>query len=96
MPTKKTIPALDHRFSAPIEKDGVYPTYAISGDSPEVLGTKRSVKVEGIIDGHPFQATLMPFGSGPHWLTLRAKTCKAIGKNEAGQTIEVHLTKRHS
>lgn len=96
MPTKKLIPTLDHTFSAPIEKDGVYPTFVTFGNSLEVLGTKRPVKIEGTIDGHPFQATLMPSGQGPHWLPLRAEACKATGKSAAGQDIEVRLTKRHS
>ncbi|MQA82849.1 MAG: DUF1905 domain-containing protein [Streptosporangiales bacterium] len=42
----------------------------------------------------PFQATLMPSGTGPHWLPLRAALCKAIGKHEAGAEVTVHLRQR--
>ena len=96
MPHQKTTSALDHKFIAPIEKDGSYPTFVTFSDSPQVLGTKRAVKVEGTVDGVPFEATLMPSGSGPHWLPLRAAICKEIGKSETGQEVTVHLTKRHS
>jgi hypothetical protein len=64
--------------------------------SAELLGTRRAVKVGGTIDGHPFAATLMPSGAGPHWLPLRAAICTAIGKAEAGADVTVHLRERFS
>jgi hypothetical protein len=82
---------LDVTFTAPIEKDGAYPTYLTVPDSAELPGTRRPGKVSGTTDGHPFSATLMPSGSGPHWLPLRAAICRAIGKSEAGQEVTVHL-----
>jgi hypothetical protein len=85
---------LDVTFTAPIEKDGAYPTYLTVPDSAQLLGTRRPVKVSGTTDGHPFSATLMPSGSGPHWLPLRAAICQAIGKSEAGQVVTVHLQQR--
>ena len=85
---------IDASFTAPIEKDGAFPTYLTVPDSAELLGTRRAVKVSGTIDGHAFAATLMPSGTGPHWLPLRAATCAAIGKNRAGEQVTVHVQQR--
>ncbi|RBY89133.1 DUF1905 domain-containing protein [Blastococcus sp. TBT05-19] len=87
---------LDLTFTAPIEKDGAFPTYLVVPDSAEALGTRRAVKVTGTADGHAFAATLMPSGSGPHWLPLRAAICTAIGKARAGEQVTVHLQQRLS
>ena len=86
--------ALDVTFTVPIEKDGAFPTYLTVPDSAELLGTRRAVKVTGTTDGHPFAATLMPSGDGPHWLPLRAAICTAIGKSRAGEEVTVHLAQR--
>jgi len=93
-----TTPAqpLDATFTAPIRKDGSFPTYLELDGSAELLGTRRAVKVSGTLDGHPFQATLMPSGSGPHWLPLRGALCTAIGKSAAGEQVAVHLLERTS
>ncbi len=85
---------LDVTFTAPIEKDGAFPTYLTVPDSADILGTRRPVKVTGTTDGHPFAATLMPSGEGPHWLPLRAAICAAIGKDRAGEEVTVHLRER--
>ncbi|MBQ1020824.1 DUF1905 domain-containing protein [Micromonospora sp. D93] len=87
---------LDYRFTAPIEKDGAFATYVTVPDSADLLGTRRAVKVTGTIDGHPFSATLMPSGSGPHWLPIRAALCKTIGKSAAGAEVTFHLEQRLS
>jgi len=91
-----TLPPLDHTFTAPIEKGGDYPTYLTVPGSAEVLGTGRAVKVAGTLDGHPFAATLMPSGRGPHWLPLRKELCRLIGKDKAGDQVSVHLDQRFS
>ncbi|MBQ0905879.1 DUF1905 domain-containing protein [Micromonospora sp. U21] len=91
-----TAQPLDHHFTAPIEKDGAFTTYVTVPDSAELLGTRRAVKVTGTIDGHPFSATLMPSGTGPHWLPIRAALCKLIGKSEAGAQVSFHLDQRLS
>jgi Domain of unknown function (DUF1905) len=87
---------LDVTFTVPIEKDGAFPTFVTVPDSAEMLGTRRPVKVSGTTDGHPFAATLMPSGAGPHWLPLRAAICTAIGKSQAGEEVTVHLQQRLS
>jgi hypothetical protein len=88
--------ALDVTFTVPIEKGGAFPTYLTVPDSAEMFGTRRPVKVTGTTDGHPFAATLMPSGAGPHWLPLRASICTAIGKDRAGDEVTVHLQQRLS
>ncbi len=86
--------ALDVVFTGTIEKDGAFATYLVVPGSAEFLGTRRAVKVTGTADGHAFAATLMPSGSGPHWLPLRAAICTAIGKSRAGEQVTVHLQQR--
>jgi hypothetical protein len=87
---------LDLTFTAPIEKDGSFATFVTVPDSAEVLGTRRAVKVGGTIDGHAFEATLMPSGSGPHWLPLRAAICTTIGKAQKDEEVTVRLQHRFS
>lgn len=88
--------SLDATFTSTIEKDGAYPTFLELDRSEHVLGTRRAVKVQGTLDGHPFAATLMPSGRGPHWLPLRAALCKTLGKSQRGDQVNVHLTQRLS
>jgi hypothetical protein len=85
---------IDFSFSSPIEKDGAFATYLTVPGSVEYLGTGKAVKVIGTIDGHHFQATLMPSGTGPHWLPLRKALCETIGKDQAGVEVSVHLEQR--
>lgn len=86
--------SLDATFTATVRKDGAFATYLQLDGSDELLGTRRAVKVTGTLDGHPFAATLMPSGAGPHWLPVRKALCAAIGKGEAGEVVEVHLQQR--
>jgi hypothetical protein len=92
----KAVEPIDHVFTAVIEKDGSYATYVTVPGSAELFGTRRPVKVAGTIDGHPFTATLMPSGSGPHWLPLKAALCKTIGKDQAGDAVTFHIEQRLS
>ena len=85
---------LDASFTTAVRKDGAFPTYLELAGSAELLGTRRAVRVTGTLDGHPFAATLMPSGTGPHWLPLRAALCTAIGKSAAGEEVAVHLQQR--
>jgi hypothetical protein len=92
--TIETPQTLDARFTVAIRKDGAYPTYVELPGSDDLLGTRRAVKVAGTLDGHPFAATLMPSGTGPHWLPLRAALCRAIGKHRSDDEVAVHLQQR--
>jgi hypothetical protein len=86
---------LDVQFTATITKDTVNSgwTCVIWPESATVLGTRKPVKVSGTVDGHAFQATLMPFGDGTHMLPLRAALRKTL-KKDMGDTVEVVLTER--
>ena len=86
--------SLDATFIAPIKKDGAFATYLELDGSAELLGTRKAVKVTGTLDGHEFAATLMPSGTGPHWLPLRKALCTTIGKSAAGELVEVRLLDR--
>jgi hypothetical protein len=86
--------ALDAEFTVPIRKDGAFPTYLELPGSDDLLDTRRAVKVAGTLDGHAFAATLMPSGTGPHWLPLRAALCTAIGKDRRDDIVHVHLQQR--
>lgn len=96
MTTRAFSQPIDHTFTSLIEKDGAFPTYLTVPDSAELLGTRRAVKVSGSMDGHPFAATLMPSGNGPHWLPMNAALCKLIGKDQGGEEVKVHLEQRLS
>ena len=96
MPTTSQPQPLDATFTTPVRKDGAFATYLELPGSEDLLGTRRAVKVTGTLDGHPFQATLMPSGRGPHWLPLRAALCRTIGKATAGEPVDVHLQQRLS
>jgi len=87
---------IDLTSASRIDKDGAFATFLELPGSAELLGTRRAVKVAGTLDGHPFAATLMPSGQGPHWLPLRKALCAQIGKSEAGAEVAVHLHERYS
>ena len=63
--------------------------------SREVLGTGTSVKVAASVDGHAFEATLMPIGDGTHMLPVRAAVRKAI-KKTVGDPVTVTIDSRRS
>ena len=88
---------LDHRFSGAIVDPEWMPGWCVIEipGSEELLGTGKSVKVEGTVDDVPFSSGLMPTGRGFHFLSVSAALRKKLGKG-VGDPVEVHLTKRLS
>ena len=64
-------------------------------DSAAFFGTGKVVKVAGTVDGHDYQATLLPVGGGTHMMPLRAPFRKAL-QMSLGDDVTVHLTRRFS
>lgn len=98
MPRADTLPQdIDITFTAPIIRDEATSgwTIVVMPDSGNFFGTRKPVKVAGSIDGHPFEATLLPMGDGTHLVPLKAALRKTIGK-ENGAEVTVHLQRRFS
>ncbi|MEV4893487.1 DUF1905 domain-containing protein [Nonomuraea sp. NPDC055795] len=87
---------LDAAFTAPVVADSNsgWPCVRMPG-SAGLLGTGKAVKVAGTVDGHAYEATLLPIGGGSHMMPLRAPFRKIIGKG-LGDEVTVHLTRRLS
>ncbi|MBO0655517.1 MULTISPECIES: DUF1905 domain-containing protein [Streptomyces] len=92
----KTAQTIDTKFTAPITQDNNSGwTCVLMPGSSEFFGTGRAVKVAGTVDGHAFQATMLPVGNGVHMLPLKAALRKVLAKDQ-GDEITVHLEQRFS
>ena len=64
-------------------------------DSAAFFGTGKAVKVAGTVDGHDYEATMLPVGGGTHMMPLRAPFRKILQKG-LGDDVKVQLTHRFS
>lgn len=90
-----TSAALDHEFVVPLRRDddqGAW-TIAVLPASGDLLGTRRPVKVAGSVDGHRFEATLLPMGDGTHMLPVKAELRRRVGKGD-GDVVHIRLHRR--
>jgi hypothetical protein len=62
-------------------------------DVGELFGTRGLVKIRGVSDGEPFDATLMAQADGTHRRPVRLALRKTIGK-EVGDTVQVRIDER--
>lgn len=90
----KTTQNIDTTFTAPITQDNNSGwTCVVMPGSGDFFGTRKPVKIAGTIDGHPFQATLLPIGGGSHMVPLKAALRKVVDK-AYGEEVTVHLEQR--
>ncbi|MEX1078333.1 MAG: DUF1905 domain-containing protein [Homoserinimonas sp.] len=61
--------------------------------SAAFFDTGKAVKVAGTVDGHEYEATMLPVGGGTHMMPLRAAFRKILQK-DLGDDVTVHLTHR--
>lgn len=81
---------INKTFTATIEKRGEGWTLVVWPESVAFFGSTKSVKVQGTMDGIPFQTAFMPWGDGTQFLPVSQKLLKAL-KKQPGDTIEVYL-----
>jgi hypothetical protein len=93
MPTREE--AIKVQFTAQLRKSPAKGgwSYVIWPESAEFFKTRGLVKVQGTIDGHPFQSAFMAMGGGVHKLPVKAETRQLLGK-QTGDVVTVRLMAR--
>ncbi|WP_168627566.1 DUF1905 domain-containing protein [Cryobacterium sp. BB307] len=92
--TTRTAQPIDVTFSAEVIADSNSGWLCVQlPDSAEIFGTGKSVRVCGTVDGHDYEATMLPVGGGTHMLALRAALRKVLNI-KLGDEVVVHLTGR--
>ncbi|WP_067449932.1 DUF1905 domain-containing protein [Actinomadura macra] len=93
---ERTAHEIDTTFTATVVADSNsgWPCVRMPG-SADFFGTGKAVRVAGTVDGHDYEAAMLPIGGGTHMMPLRAAFRKTIGKG-LGDEVTVHLTRRFS
>lgn len=88
---------VDAVFTGPLRQDAGAGGWTILlwPGSGELFGTSKPIKVAGTMDGHDFQATLLPMGGGTHMVPIKAALRKVVGKS-AGEQVTVHVKQSFS
>src|ERR1700688_3159725 len=71
-------------------KGGSWTFLILPKDASAKLPTRGMTTVEGLINGHPFEATLEPDGQGGHWLKVDRKLREAAGA-QAGDDVLLEI-----
>jgi hypothetical protein len=71
-------------------KEGSWTFLILPKDASAKLPTRGMTTVEGIINGHPFRATLEPDGQKSHWLKVNKKMREAAGA-EVGDVVPLEI-----
>ena len=71
-------------------KEGSWTFLILPKDASARLPTRGMTTVEGIINGHPFRATLEPDGQKSHWLKVNKKMREAAGV-EVGDVVSLEI-----
>ena len=71
-------------------KEGSWTFLILPKDASAKLPTRGMTTVEGIINGHPFRATLEPDGQKSHWLKVNKKMREAAGA-EVGDVVPIEI-----
>ena len=71
-------------------KEGSWTFLILPKDASAKLPTRGMTTVEGIINGHPFRATLEPDGEKSHWLKVHQEVREAAGA-EVGDVVPLEI-----
>ena len=75
---------------AELQKGSSWTFLILPKDASAKLPTRSMVTVEGIINDHPFRATLEPDGQKSHWLKVNKKMREAAGA-EVGDVVPIEI-----
>jgi hypothetical protein len=80
-------------FSSTIINPEWMPAWAVIvvPGSNEFLGTGKSIRVNGTVNGIPIPAALMPSGQGYHFISLSKAFRKAL-KKDVGDAVQVSIS----
>ena len=72
-------------------KGAAWAFLVLPADASAKLPTRSMTTVDGMLDEHPFQATLEPDGQGSHWLKVDRALREAAGV-DAGDSVTLEIT----